>query len=167
MHTKAKGTLGELKIAADLVEKGYGVFTELGDLSKIDLIAVSSDYHLHKIQVKCYNSDNGVVKIYATKSGPNYKFRYENHQIDIFAVYVLDRDTILYISANEVLSCNKLLTVRFDEVKNSQTKGVHYFGKYLDIKKALRGHTQDTPPDNAEGDEMVQTTTELTPASEN
>jgi len=35
-----------------------------------------------------------------------------------------------------------------------------------DIWKALRDYTQDAPPDNAEGDEIVQTTTELTPASE-
>ena len=33
------------------------------------------------------------------------------------------------------------------------------FKDYLDIKKALRGHTQDVLTDNAEDDEMVQTTT--------
>ena len=40
MHTKQSGSLGELKVAADLIARGYAVFTELGDLSKVDLIVL-------------------------------------------------------------------------------------------------------------------------------
>jgi hypothetical protein len=77
MHSKTKGSIGQLTIAADLLSKGYEVFTELGDNSKIDLIAVSKDYDLIKIQVKCLTPVNGSVKLSCIKSGPNYSFRYE------------------------------------------------------------------------------------------
>ena len=53
LHKKNKGSIGELKVAADLITKGFSVFTELGDNSKVDLIAIeNSTYKTYKIQVK-------------------------------------------------------------------------------------------------------------------
>lgn len=56
MHSKQLGNLGETIVAASLIKKGYSVFTQLGDLSKIDLLAVGSDFNPIKIQIKCIHS---------------------------------------------------------------------------------------------------------------
>ena len=52
MNNKQIGSLGELKVATKFMELGYQVFVELGDNSDIDLIIVSSDGEIKKIQVK-------------------------------------------------------------------------------------------------------------------
>lgn len=102
MHRKEKGNLGELKVAADLVSKGYPVFTELGDNSKVDLIALVANQCI-KIQVKAYESSKGSVKLSSHKAGPNYRFQYTLEQLDLFAVYVIDYDVILYVNADELI----------------------------------------------------------------
>ncbi len=39
-------------------------------------------------------------------------------------------------------------------------------GNFLEFKKALRDHTQSAPPEDTEGNEMIQTTTNKYSASE-
>jgi len=131
MHSKKKGALGQLAIAADLVSQGFEVFTELGDLSKIDLIAVDSEYRMFKIQVKAITSVSGKVEVLATKSGPGYKFKYKSKQVDVFGIYVLDKNIIMYVQAKEVISQRKSLTIRLTKTKNGQVKGIRYFEQYL------------------------------------
>ncbi len=117
MHSKEKGNLGELRIAADLVSQGYPVFTELGDNSKVDLIALVGNKPI-KLQVKALKEVNGVVSLDTRKSGPSYSFRYSIEQIDIFAVYVYNRDVIFYISAEELLVSKASRKFRLDKPKN-------------------------------------------------
>jgi hypothetical protein len=45
LHNKTKGALGEIAVAKDLLAKGYQVFAELGDNSRVDLIAMGKAYH--------------------------------------------------------------------------------------------------------------------------
>lgn len=52
LHSKAKGALGEIAVAKDLLAQGYQVFVELGDNSKVDLIVLGSDFLPIKVQVK-------------------------------------------------------------------------------------------------------------------
>jgi len=158
MHSKLKGTLGELVVASDLVEKGFPIFKEFGDSSRIDLIALV-DKNLIKIQVKCTFSTDNKVAIDTRKSGPNYSFRYEEGDVDIFALYVKDKKSILYISSKQLLQHPSSMTLRFGKSKNSQIKGINNAEDYIDFKKALRDYTQNIPSDNAEDEEIVQTTT--------
>ena len=161
-HSKVKGNLGQLKIAANLIELGFEVFSELGDNSKIDLIAVDvSDYRPYKIQIKTISVRNGSVHLTSKKSGPNYKFRYKPNQVDIFAIYVLGRNLILYVKADNILTASKkCLTIRVDKPKNKQTKRVNWFHQYLDLSEILRGHTRSVQtfaePAKTD-DDMVQT----------
>jgi hypothetical protein len=106
------------------------------------------------------HSKHGSVIIHVTKSGPNYRFRYADYHVDVFAIYVLDREAIAYISARTLLAQHKSLTLRIDAPHNNQTEGVHWFVEFSEFERALRGHTQRTPPGNSEGEEMVQTATE-------
>lgn len=73
--------------------------------------------------------------------------------------YIPQRDLTLFLNVNWVLRAKGTTVIRVDKPRNNQGKGVHWFEDYLDFKEALRDHTQSTPPDNAEGKEMIQTTT--------
>jgi len=160
LHSKAKGMIGEVKVAADLLSRGFHVFTEMGDLSKIDLIA-ERDRKLYRFQVKAYNSKNGVVTLSSRKSGPNYSFHYESDQIDIFAVYVLDRGCIFYVSSGELCEYSSSMNIRLDPPKNGQKKGIKLIENYT-LDRILRDYTPNTQTDNAVGDDIVQTSKPFT-----
>ena len=59
---KKKGDLAELKIAADLMERGYGIAVPWGEDCDFDLIAYRDD-ELHRVQVKHARSDGRVVPV--------------------------------------------------------------------------------------------------------
>tara|TARA_Y100000310_G_scaffold24970_1_gene23934 strand:- start:685 stop:1161 length:477 start_codon:yes stop_codon:yes gene_type:complete len=140
LHKKSQGSIGELKVATDLIAKGFSVFTELGDNSKVDLIAIDNDtYRAFKIQVKARTSKKDAVKVETKKSGPNYQFAYEEKHSDVYAVYVQDRDSILYISAKEFLKRKTMMTIRFTVPKKS--KNFNFHEDYLSIKAALQCDT--------------------------
>lgn len=160
LHTKQSGNLGELIIAADLTRQGYYVFKELGDICKSDLIVLDKDYVPIKIQVKCLNTVNGAIMLKSSKSGPNYHFRYEIKHADVYAVYVQDKNTILYISNTELLEY-KTLTIRIENTKNNQTKKVNKSENYSDFKRVLRDYTRTIPLTKIKDDDIVQPAIEI------
>lgn len=160
LHSKAKGALGEMAVAKDLLAQGYQVFVELGDNSKVDLIVLGNDFIPVKIQVKSLFSRNGTVVVNATKSGPGYQFRYQRHHVDVFAIYVIDKDLVAYVQADRLLQQRKSLTLRVDPSMNNQLRGISWLADYSEFQRALRGHTQRTQTADAAGEEMVQTATE-------
>lgn len=157
MHSKIKGNIGETAVALNLMKKGYPVFRELGDNSKVDLIALVEDCPI-KIQVKYLTAKNGVVELECKKSGPNYSFVYTLSQVDVFAVYILDKDCIFYISSKELLKHKGSMC--FGVEKTPTSRSLRYIDKYLDFERVLRDYTPHTLPSNVEGDDIVQTTTD-------
>ncbi len=143
MHAKQLGNLGELKVAADLARLGYYVFTELGDICKADLIVMDETYIPIKVQVKAYQVKNGKVSIKSSKDGPGYHFNYEDKHSDVYAIYIVDRETICYISNIELISMSTL-TIRIDPPKNNQAHRMNWAHNYSDFKKALRDSTWNT-----------------------
>lgn len=139
MHSKMKGNVGELKVAAALSKMGFHVFTELGDLSKIDLIA-EKDGKLTKIQVKCAFKHLGTYRITAKKSGPNYQFRYTEKDADVFALYCFEDDRIVWITARVLChpSCGNLaFRSEADVPKNNQVKKIRKIEDYEDFLACL------------------------------
>ncbi len=80
-------------------------------------------------------------------------------QVDIFTVYVIDKDFVFYITSKELLINSKSSKFRLSESKNGQIINVRYTKDYLNFKKALRDYTPHAQTENAVGDEIVQTTT--------
>ena len=136
MHSKQKGILGELKIAAHLAKLEIPVFSELGDLSRVDLIALINNKPI-KIQVKACTSEDNKVHVYSRKSGPNYKFNYSLKDVDIFAVYVLDKDICFFVKSSEIVANKANVSFRLEATKNNQVRGVRYIEDYRDIFKAI------------------------------
>lgn len=135
MHSKNKGNIGELCAAKELSRLGYNVFRELGDLSKIDLIA-EKDLKLIRFQVKAITPTKEVLQVKSSKSGPNYKFKYQDNMVDIFSIYDLENDKIYWISSNELLA-KSMLSLRLVIPKNNQYYNVNWAKNYFDLNIAL------------------------------
>lgn len=103
---KAKGDLAELKIAADLAEKGYGVALPFGEDNDFDLILVREGV-LERVQVR-YTESNGeviVVKCYShslTQGKVRRTKRYTHETIDWLAVFDSTSGACLYIPAKQL-----------------------------------------------------------------
>ncbi len=165
-----KGALGEIAVCKELLRLGYDVFVQFGGHSKVDLVVLDENYQTFKIQTKTVTSKNDIVEVHSVKHclNPKYDSIYTIAQVDIFAVYVIDRDLVFYVAAKEILVNGRTSKFRLSQTKNGQTKLVRYVNDYLNFKKALRDCTPHTQTDNAVGDETVQTTTlSILAASEN
>jgi hypothetical protein len=160
-NPNVKGTLGEIAVSKELVRSGYEVFAAFGNHSKVDLVVLDSKFRTFKLQIKTTESKNGTVEVYSVKNclNPRYNSRYSLQQIDVFAVYVIDKDLVFYIAANEILRNGKTSKFRLTETRNGQQKGVRYVSEYLNFEKALRDCTPHALSFQDEGDETVQTTT--------
>ena len=64
--------------------------------------------------------------------------------VDVFAIYIPQRDVILFLSVDQVLKARGTTVMRVAKPKNNQTKKINWFEDYLDFKRALRDHTQST-----------------------
>jgi hypothetical protein len=136
-----RGTFGEISVIKDLTSKGYEVFSEVGSSSKIDLIIVDKNYKMHRIQVKTSYKVKNSATLYLVKKCivKKYNYTYSSDVIDIFALYVIDEDKILYISAKEALDSGRKsrMNFYFGKTKNNQTKKVNNAEDYLDINKII------------------------------
>ena len=130
MHTKQFGNIGEAAVSKKLMELGYAVFTELGDLSKVDLVALK-DNDLIKIQVKYITLKEGKVELPVRKCGPNYIKRYTTAEIDLFAIYVPDNNQVLFVSSNILESTRSSYTIRFIKPKTGSQHKSHWWEDYI------------------------------------
>jgi hypothetical protein len=121
-HTKEKGDIGNLKIAADLAEKGLKVFIPLSEHLAFDLVAFDQDTGIfYKIQSKFKKVALGKISVslktcYATKNG-NVSRRYSNDAFDVLAVYCPDIDKVMYISNKEIENLKAVVCFRIDKPK--------------------------------------------------
>lgn len=156
-HSKHKGVLGEVAVIKNLLKSGYSVFTEVGDLSRTDLIVLVDKIPI-KLQVKSGFAVKGVIDVPASKSGPGYKYKYQTSDVDVFACYIIDQDLVFYISAKEHLKNTTSTKFRINKPLNNQKSGVRFATDYLDFKNVLRDYTPGIL--NLKDDDIVQTTTE-------
>ena len=140
-----KGILGEIAVIKALCALGYDVFQSVGNHSRVDLIVLFEGIPI-KIQVKSTYSKDGVVTIYSRKTclNPEYNYTYSMDDFDVFAVYVIDRDLVCFISSREVLANKTMFKLRFEDAKNNQAKSVRYISDYFDFKNALNNSKSET-----------------------
>lgn len=138
-HSKFKGTLAETRVISDLYLKGFSVSVPMDDLLPFDLIAISRELDLYKIQVKycsCGQKDTVSVEVKNSMSNRNltYSRRYTKKEVDVFAAYIYDIDTCVYIKSDILDEVVHSFNIRIkDSVKNGQRKGVRFYKDYLDF----------------------------------
>jgi len=130
MHSKRKGNIGQFAVALKLAEYGFSVFTEEGDISKIDLIA-EKDGKLLRFQCKALNTKFNSLQLNFYKSGPNYSFRYDKNYFDYFGVYDLTNGGVYFVPSSVLDGNNSGIFLRVKECKNNQIKNIHFAKDYL------------------------------------
>jgi hypothetical protein len=139
MGTKRKGNIGEAKVIADLLEQGIEVALPFGDSLPFDLIAVGPSLQLWKVQVKFARAYRGVIRVKNWRQSENTQHRYEriytSAQVDVFAVYCPDTDSVYYVSQEEI-GAKAAFYLRVVPTKNQQRSGVHWHKDYRNFRDA-------------------------------
>lgn len=141
MHSKIKGNIGELRVACKLASLGYSVFTELGDVSRTDLV-VDVDETLLRIQVKYISRKGGCYAFSTAKSGPGYRYTYRRKDVDLFALFCVEDDCIAWVLASDLISKldnRSSITLRSPAFpsKNNQKHRIRNLADYLDFDKIV------------------------------
>lgn len=128
--------MAELKVAADLIDRGCRLSIPFGEDCDYDLIA---DYEgrLHRVQVKHTRSDGQIVlvrcrshsltngKVRATK-------RYTAEMVDWIAVYDCTSERCFYCPSRELGRGRASLTLRLQPARNGQQLGIRDAEDYVD-----------------------------------
>jgi hypothetical protein len=131
---KTKGDLAELKVAADLVERGYRIAIPFGEDHDFDLILCRGN-KLERIQVKFARSDCEVIPVRCysdslTNGKVRQTKRYTSTTIEWLAVYDQASDRCFYIPASELGRGRNVLHLRLTEAKNGQRRGIRFADDY-------------------------------------
>jgi hypothetical protein len=133
---KTKGDLAELKVATDLLERGYRIAIPYGEDHDFDLILCRGK-KLERVQVK-YTRSNGeviAVKCYShslTNGRVRQTKRYTAATIDWLAVYDASTRRCFYIPAADLGSGKNVLHLRLVEAKNCQRRGIRFADDYCE-----------------------------------
>ncbi len=130
---KQKGDLAELKVATDLLSRGFRIAFPYGEDCDYDLICDTGD--LHRIQVKYAESGRGVLAVRCgSHSLTNGKVRrrklYTAEMIDWIAVFDRTLDRCFYVPARELGNGRGLLHLRLEEARNGQRQGIRFASDY-------------------------------------
>lgn len=97
-ETTLKGDIGTTQVIADLVKKGYVIFTPVACESlPFDIIAYKDGISK---RIQCKYSANGTataITAWSNKSGHHIK-RYDDNDFDYYGVYLPDLDKVVYPS---------------------------------------------------------------------
>ena len=131
MHSKLKGNIAFSAVTLALQKAGINVFSEIGDYSKIDLIAEINSVCV-KIQIKYSGSDKDKATLRLKKSGPNgYRYTYSEKDVDYFAIYHDHSEKIAWISSKDALEeRNTMVIFRVEPPKNNQKIGINLIDDY-------------------------------------
>ena len=137
---KGKEDLAELKVACDLIDRGYQIAIPYGEDCDFDLVVIR-DGSLERVQVKHATSRDGVIPVKCrTHSLTNGKVRRTKHYtsaiIDWLAIYDRTTDRCLYLPASELGCGRSLLHLRLIPTRNGQSIGIRYAEHYTDLPES-------------------------------
>lgn len=128
MKTYEKGAIGEHRVVADLINKGYRVHKPLIDSLPYDIV-VSIKGFFYRVQVKYVRMRRGNIETSPRRANTqNVKSR--NDEFDLLAIFCPDTDQCYYIWTSEFETSIRLRT---KPTKNNQTHGVRMAEDYLNI----------------------------------
>jgi len=138
---KLKGDLAELKIATDLVERGWKIAIPYGEDSDVDLIAYRNQ-DVQRVQVKYACSDGCVVQIrpqsQSLTNGRVIKVkRYTARTIDWLAVWDRTTDSCFYVAAADLGTGRRCIHLRLVPTTNNQQRGIRFADDYRDPPRSV------------------------------
>jgi hypothetical protein len=137
LTTKGKGDLAELKVACDLVRRGYQIAIPYGEDCDFDLV-VCSKVGLERVQIKHAVSRDGVVVVkcrsYSLTNGRVRQVKhYTSDVIDWIAVWDSTTDRCFYVPARELGNGKSMLHLRLAPARNGQIAGTRDAEDYRDL----------------------------------
>lgn len=154
MHSKSKGGLGVAKVIEFMIKHEIPVFSEvLCDNSEFDLI-VDTKAGLKTIQVRTSETTDGAVSLSLRSVTPGTrksacKVKRFSDKIDVFSLYVKDKDVLLFIDGHRVSDLNNRVFFRFTEPK-TRNSGIVRMAKDFMIPSFLRKEEDMTQYTNEE-----------------
>lgn len=135
-HAKDKGDLGVYKVIADLGRHDIHSCIPVSEHLPFDLVAVSRDGDLRKVQVK-YRSLSKIGNIvidftsnYSDKKGVHKKL-VDLSSFDCYALYCPQTDKVYYVRNDEIApSIQRCFTIRIEPPRNKQRQRVNLASEY-------------------------------------
>ncbi len=126
--------MAELKVAAELVERGYRIALPYGEDHDYDLILCRDD-QLERVQVKYTESDGSFVAVkclsYSLTNGRIRRTKhYTARTIEWLAVYDSTTDRCFYLPASELRDGRSRLHLRLTPARNNQRVGIRRADDY-------------------------------------
>jgi PD-(D/E)XK endonuclease len=132
-HPKAIGDRSTLAVMAELQRLGYGLFVPFGENTRCDLV-IESDRRLARVQCKTGRLRRGAVAFslcsnYGHHRNPETRHRPDHGQIDFFAVYCPETNSV-YLIPIEDLPGRRQAWLRVDPPLNQQQKRIRPAVRY-------------------------------------
>ena len=128
MKTYEKGAIGEHRVVADLINKGYRVHKPLIDSLPYDVV-VSINGFFYRVQVKYVRLRKGHIETSPRRVNTK-KEKSRNKEFDLLAIFCPDTDQCYYIWTSEFETSIRLRT---KPTKNNQKHGIRMADDYLNI----------------------------------
>lgn len=118
MHTKTKGDIGELRVIAFLLEKGYNVLKPVGDNLPYDIV-IERDGIFKRGQCKYRREINGCFEI---QNGNHNQLKrqtvtYTEKVVDFYAIYCPNTNMVYYLRVNELKHIKYTFRLRIKKSK--------------------------------------------------
>lgn len=130
---KTIGDIGEAKVLADLIEKGYTVLVPWGDNLPYDLV-IERDGEFERIQVKCNNRNNDeIIYVSCTSSNARWVYQYTEDMVEWIACYSTLIKECYYIPSSYLQGGRGSIKLRLKPTKNNQEKKVLWAKDFKEI----------------------------------
>jgi PD-(D/E)XK endonuclease len=135
LNRKAKGDLAELRVGADLRERGYKIALPFGEDWDFDLI-VCREGRLERVQVKYTRSDGCVISVRCyslslTNGKVRRTKRYTAATVDWIAVYDATTNRCYYVPSSEFTHGRREISLRLVPTLNNQRGRIRWARDYL------------------------------------
>lgn len=134
MHTKSKGGIAEMYVAAALAEKGWKVLLPFGENHRFDLAAYNNGKFI-RIQVKYVTPKNGKLEVRCASSNNWAILNYTPEEIDAIAAFNPVSKEVYFIPVSEIN--HSAFSLRITPAKNNQKQNIHNAGDYKDFNIKL------------------------------
>ena len=133
MNTNDKGNIGYAMVIADVMKKGYFIFTPIADTTSVDLVIGNDKMELKRVQIKYRaKNNNGVLEIPIHTVVNGKKVPVDTSKVDIWAIYCPDTNTVYYVSTEIVIGKSNIY-LRIDEPIKKSNK-MHFANDYIELK---------------------------------
>ena len=132
MNSNDKGNLGLAMVIADVMKKGYFVFTPIADTTSVDIIIANPEMSLRRVQIKYRKkNDKGTLEVPTNTVVNGKKVPVILSKIDLWAIYCPDTDKVYYIPT-KILEGKSYMFLRIDKPVKRDNK-IFFADEFIEL----------------------------------